>query len=145
MRPNPVIVVGLDGSERAPAVLEAALAVARAFQGKLLLLRAVGIPTEIPHEAFTMPAEELPLLLMKLAERDLARWASKVPAELLLAHRARLGVPWQAIVDEAKHANADLVVVGSHGYGGLDRILGTTAAKVVNQAPCSTLVVRAPA
>ena len=37
---------------------------------------------------------------------------------------------------------ADLVVIGSHGYGGLDRLLGTTAAKVANRAPCSVLVVR---
>jgi universal stress protein F len=34
------------------------------------------------------------------------------------------------------------VVIGSHGYGGLDRVLGTTAAKIVNHASCSVLVVR---
>ena len=36
-------------------------------------------------------------------------------------------------------------MIGSHGYGGLDRILGTTAARVVNHALCSVFVVRASA
>ena len=35
-----------------------------------------------------------------------------------------------------------MIVIGSHGYGGLDRILGTTAARVVNHALCSVFVVR---
>jgi nucleotide-binding universal stress UspA family protein len=42
----------------------------------------------------------------------------------------------------AKALDADLIVVGSHGYGTVDRLLGTTAAKIVNHAECSVLVVR---
>jgi len=33
-------------------------------------------------------------------------------------------------------------VIGSHGYGGLDRLLGTTAARVVNHADRNVLIVR---
>ena len=36
---------------------------------------------------------------------------------------------------------ADLIVLGSHGYHGLDRLLGTTAGKVVNLARRNVLVV----
>ena len=42
----------------------------------------------------------------------------------------------------ATGAGADCIVIGSHGYSGFDRILGTNAAKVVNHAECSVLVVR---
>jgi nucleotide-binding universal stress UspA family protein len=56
----------------------------------------------------------------------------------------RVGVPWEAICAAARDTGADLIVVGSHGYSTLDRFLGTTAAKVVNHAPCSVLVVRSP-
>jgi nucleotide-binding universal stress UspA family protein len=42
----------------------------------------------------------------------------------------------------ARAIGADLIVIGSHGYGGLDRVLGTTAARVVNHADRSVLVVR---
>lgn len=52
----------------------------------------------------------------------------------------------QMIVDEAKEFGADLVVVGSHGYGFIDRlILGSVSNYVLHNAPCSVLVVRSDA
>jgi nucleotide-binding universal stress UspA family protein len=53
-----------------------------------------------------------------------------------------VGAPWEAICKAAEGLEADMVVVGSHGYSGIDRVIGTTAAKVVNHCPCSVLVVR---
>jgi nucleotide-binding universal stress UspA family protein len=44
----------------------------------------------------------------------------------------------------ATEEDVDLIVIGSHGYHDADRVLGTTAAKVVNHADHSVLVVRAP-
>jgi nucleotide-binding universal stress UspA family protein len=69
--------------------------------------------------------------------------ARTVPAELLYEVRVEVGVPWQAICTVAKGMNAELVVVGSHGHGMVDRLLGTTATKIVNHAECSVLVVKA--
>ena len=49
----------------------------------------------------------------------------------------------QTIIDEAKDFGADLVVVGSHGYGFFERmLLGSISNYVVQHAPCSVLVVR---
>ena len=53
-----------------------------------------------------------------------------------------LAIPWQGICEAARRVGADLIVIGSHGYGGLDRLLGTTAAKVVNHARVSVMVVK---
>jgi universal stress protein F len=53
-------------------------------------------------------------------------------------------LPWQAVCEMARTLEAELVVIGSHGYFGFDRLLGTTAGKVVNHAHCSVLVVREP-
>lgn len=51
--------------------------------------------------------------------------------------------PKHAIVDEATEWGADLIVVGSHGYGFWDRmLLGSVSSAVVHHAPCSVLVVR---
>jgi nucleotide-binding universal stress UspA family protein len=51
--------------------------------------------------------------------------------------------PRHGIVDEAKSWKADLVVLGSHGRRGLDRLLlGSVAQAVVRHAPCSVEVVR---
>ena len=50
------------------------------------------------------------------------------------------------IIDAAKDWGADLVVVGSHGRSGIPRLLlGSVTEFVVRHAPCSVLVVRAPA
>ncbi|MBX7172177.1 MAG: universal stress protein [Pyrinomonadaceae bacterium] len=49
----------------------------------------------------------------------------------------------EVIIEEAKKFGADLIVVGSHGYGFLDRVLlGSISDFVVHHAPCSVLVVR---
>jgi nucleotide-binding universal stress UspA family protein len=53
------------------------------------------------------------------------------------------GDPRSIIVDQAETWTADLVVVGSHGYTGLKRLLlGSVAQSVVSHAPCSVEVVR---
>ncbi len=49
----------------------------------------------------------------------------------------------EVIIEEAKKIGADLIVLGSHGYGFLDRVLlGSISDFVVHHAPCSVLVVR---
>lgn len=50
----------------------------------------------------------------------------------------------QQIVEVAKRWKADLIVVGSHGYGFLGRLLGSVSNGVVHNAPCSVMVVRKP-
>lgn len=53
------------------------------------------------------------------------------------------GVPHEAIVREAEEWGADLIVLGSHGYGPLKRaILGSVAAAVAVEAPCAVEIVR---
>jgi len=136
------ILVGLDASPRAKGVLEAALDLAKRTGSKLILLRAVGIPVEIPPEAYALPPSSLEDLLRQEAERYLEKEAASVPAELLGGTRIAVGTPWSAICDVAKADNVDLIMIGSHGYQGLDRLIGTTAAKVVNHADRSVLVVR---
>jgi nucleotide-binding universal stress UspA family protein len=51
--------------------------------------------------------------------------------------------PAEAIVDYAKNANIDLIVMGTHGRQTLDRLLmGSVAEQVVRTAPCHVLTVR---
>jgi len=53
------------------------------------------------------------------------------------------GSPHQAIVEEAKNWGADLIIMGSHGYGFFQRaLLGSVSDWVVHHAPCAVLVVR---
>jgi nucleotide-binding universal stress UspA family protein len=52
------------------------------------------------------------------------------------------GFPWQAVCAAAVDESVDLIVIGSHGYSGIDHLIGTTAAKIVNHADRPVLVVR---
>ncbi|QQS41230.1 MAG: universal stress protein [Acidobacteriota bacterium] len=53
------------------------------------------------------------------------------------------GYPKEEIVREAKDWDADLIVIGSHGYGNFKRfLLGSVAQAVVAHAPCSVEVYR---
>ena len=61
-----------------------------------------------------------------------------------MSTRIREGIPKDVIVEEAREWGADLIVLGSHGYGFVKRlVLGSVAAAVVAAAPCSVQVVRA--
>jgi nucleotide-binding universal stress UspA family protein len=136
------ILVGLDGSAEEPRVLQAARALAERLSAKLVLFRAVPLPVEIPAGAFGVAPDAIGGILVESAQQHLAEVARAVPPALLAGTKIELGSPWRAICEAARTVEADLIVIGSHGYHGLDRVLGTTAAKVVNHADRSVLVVR---
>ena len=138
------ILVGLDGSARTAFVLEQAIAIARAQNAKVTLMRAVKVPHELSVEMRStwMGFEQA---MFDDAIADLARWGDRVPADMLDGITVDIGTPWDCICRNATELHATMIVIGSHGYGGLDRLLGTTAGKVVNHADCSVMVVREPA
>jgi universal stress protein A len=57
----------------------------------------------------------------------------------------RVGYPFDEIVAMAEHFDVDLIVIGSHGCSRMTRLLvGSTAERVVEHAPCPVLVVKEP-
>jgi nucleotide-binding universal stress UspA family protein len=136
------ILVALDNSPRAAAVLASAVEVARRFGGQLVLFRGVGIPLEIPAAALSQPPAALPQLLEATAREELMARSRDLPPEVTPTISVKLGVPWEAICRAAMELDVDLIVIGSHGFSGIDRLLGTTAARVVNHADRPVLVVR---
>ena len=143
MKPPQRILVALDGSPRAPGVLERAVAIAQATGGVIRLFHAVPVQPEVPWDLIhQFPPGGLDEVLANHAKEALGTYAKTVPPALLDGIATAVGVPWRAIEKAAADWNADLVVVGSHGYHGLDRVLGTTALKVVSHADRSVLVVR---
>jgi nucleotide-binding universal stress UspA family protein len=70
--------------------------------------------------------------------------ASRV-AQLEIVTEAKDGHAKDVILDEAKTWGADLIVLGSHGYRGLQRfLLGSVSHAVAAHAPCSVEIVRKP-
>lgn len=63
-----------------------------------------------------------------------------------VSHDVLFGSPESRIVETAEEMNADLIVIGSHGYKSWERLLlGSVSSSVVHHAPCSVLVVRTDA
>ena len=136
------MVVGLDASPRAEEVLRAAVGLAKRMGGKLILLRTVGVPHEIPKEAYAMDPAQLSELLVSQSRDSLVGLGTHAPADVIEKSRVEVGTPWQVVCTVATEENADMIIIGSHGHSGLDRFLGTTAARVVDHADRSVLVIR---
>ncbi|MCY0989804.1 universal stress protein [Nannocystis sp. ILAH1] len=138
------ILAALDGSPRTELVLRHAERLADANGAALHLCRAVNIPVGIPLEAWALSGQELSEHLLEDAERELAALRRQLLVPLPGRQFVQLGRPAQVICELADQIPADVIVLGSHGFDVLDRLLGTTAARVVNHAHCSVLVVRPP-
>ncbi len=136
------LLVALDGSERAPRVLEAAARLAALASAQLVLYRAINIPPELPIDLFTVSDLSIEDVLKGKAHEALGRMASTLPAGMLESIMTDFAIPWDGVVRAGRARDADLIVIGSHGFRGLDHVLGTTAAKVVNHADRNVLVVR---
>jgi universal stress protein F len=136
------ILVGLDASPRADGVLDEGIALARKLGAQLIVLRVCTVPVSLPTQLYAVSADMLPSVLVENTRQALVRQIERVPRELLAEACVELGTPWQRICDVAKSKNVDLILIGAYGYSLLDRMIGTTASRVVNHADRSVLVVR---
>ncbi len=84
--------------------------------------------------------KKAPLIVAEAAaefRRHFSNTCLKVTTKVVVA------APKRAIIEEAENWQADLVVVGSHGYGFWERtLLGQVSTAVAQHAPCSVLVAR---
>ncbi|NIR29067.1 MAG: universal stress protein, partial [Gammaproteobacteria bacterium] len=68
-----------------------------------------------------------------------------LPSELMVSREIREGHAGHEILHEAKAWGADLIVVGTHGFGFFNRLLlGSTSVYVLRHGHCDVLVVPRP-
>jgi universal stress protein A len=82
----------------------------------------------------------------KWAEDALEKRSSDLRGQGIKASwRAALGVPYEGIVNIAAEERTEMIVIGTHGRSGLNRVLlGSVAERVIRLAPCPVLTVRPP-
>lgn len=136
------ILVALDSSPRAKSVLDAAVELAQRTGAKLILFRAIGLQPEIPLEAYSSSPNRLIDVLSERARGELSDLGRSLPAGMVEGVATHVGVPWETVCNAGREHAADLIIIGSHGYGGIDRVIGTTAGKIVNHADRPVLVYR---
>jgi nucleotide-binding universal stress UspA family protein len=141
------IIVPTDFSSCAEEAWRIAQGLAGMSGAELVLTHVL---TEAPlfrEGPFIMPkVREVFEAARSFGEAALEEWVGKARAEGLSARAAlRTGVVYQEIVALAVDERADLVVIGTHGRGGIDRaLLGSVADRVVRLARCPVLTVREP-
>jgi universal stress protein F len=134
------ILVPLDESAIAPIVFSTAVALARLNRATVQLLRVVTLDPVFPPGAHATP-DGLDAQLVRAAQTELEGWARSAADVQFAPALVMIGDPWRQILGVARSVDADLIVLGNHRYHGVDRILGTVAAKVVNHADRDVLVV----
>lgn len=139
------IVHPTDFSVEAEAAEQEAVRLARRLNGELVL---VHVATETPlygEQMFAMPdVKRIYEAQARWAEERLAERAGALTREGVPTRwRRRVGVVHAEIGTVAREEAADYIVIGTHGRGGLDRVmLGSVAERVVRTAPCPVITVR---
>jgi nucleotide-binding universal stress UspA family protein len=144
MKELEMILCGVDFSPASECALELAADLARRHRCQLTVAHVQEPPTAVAADMLVSPPELFDEAVRQ-SERELER--CRVRAQELSDRPARsamlMGPPADALVAWAREHPCDVVVVATHGRGGLKRlVLGSVAEKVARHAPCSVVVAR---
>ena len=145
MIPIQKILVPTDFSESAHHALRYALTLASELQAELLLVHVVEtLAVGYASDLFPVPMAEVFQELSGYAKGEIAKLASEASAKGVRVREIVLqGKPSAEIVRAARDEEVDMIVLGTHGKGVLDKALfGSTTERVVRRAPCPVLTCR---
>lgn len=134
------ILLATDFSRESQTALQCAVSLASRYGSKIFLAHVLA------PEGSMAAAEACPALVDIMrhnAEQNMANLENTrdlrfLPHEVIL----RSGDKWEVISQLLTDRNIDLIVIGTQGHGGLEKlILGSTAEKVVRHATCPVLTV----
>ena len=140
------IVVATDGSKYSVAAASAAIGLAKRNKSSLTVLSVA------PNELLSASDMDVTFNQRELIEKNSLREAEKNAKAVKEAAQKEdvevtafvlSGRPADAIIETAKERNADLIVLGSHGRTGVERLLmGSVAERVIVLASCPVLVAK---
>ncbi len=131
-----------DFSDNSSLALKYACSLAKQFEAELHLINVVqnttfGVPPVpgVPADFYQQQTQ--------YADLELASFPDKVVKfDGSLTRELCEGVPFVEIIRYAKEKEIDMIVMGTHGYSGLQHlIMGSVAENVVRKAPCPVLTV----
>ncbi len=136
-----------DFSELSLRALDCAKGMANQFGASLHCLHVVDEAyqywTGVSPES--VPVGPPPDELLEIGRQRMARFVAEHMADLPQAPTTHvmLGRPFAGIVQYAREHEIDMIVMATHGRGGIAHVLlGSTAEKVVRKAHCAVLTVR---
>jgi nucleotide-binding universal stress UspA family protein len=131
------ILYATDFSEHSAAALPYAVSLAEKYGAKVLAAHVVPAPVPAPRGSWDVTVERAE----REAREKLEKIAPKlhgIPHELVLG----MGSAWKALSDIIEESQVDLVVIGTHGRTGTDKLLmGSVAEEIFRRAPCPVLTI----
>lgn len=147
-KPLPVVLVGVDGSEHGRLALQHAFSVADPMAAQVhavTVVEASGTHTRSRGDPWASWSDALEKLRQYTAvelQRFEARIGRSSRIRDVIAH-VQTGHPDEAITKLAAQLDAMLIVIGTHGRRGVQRLMmGSVADKVMRTAGCPVLIVR---
>ena len=143
------VITPIDFSENAPLIAESAAYVAGSFKASLDLIFVVQDFAD--YSGFFVPQMNAPDLVQELftsAEERMDKFCQdneesfKALGVTSIRSKVLMGDVAEQIIAYAINEQGNLIVMGTHGYKGLEKIMfGSIADKVVKAAPCPILTV----
>ena len=138
------ILVPTDFSETSTAALRQGVELARAFNAGLILIYVGDKAASDVHTEFPLGLDAS--LVDAMRERLLKVLTPVEQTQLRPELVIVAGSPAHEIVRAAADREVDLIVMGTHGRGGVTHmVLGSVAEKVIRTAPCPVLIMRTSA
>ena len=139
------ILLCTDFSDNSEPARRLATSYADSFGATLVLFHVIdpGV-SRYPRFEDLVPLEETLKALGQSCDRELKAMREEIEKVLPQVRANSVsGVPAKEIVSFAKEEGIDLIMMGTHGWTGLSRlVLGSTAENVVRTATCPVLIVR---
>ncbi|WP_026732936.1 universal stress protein [Fischerella sp. PCC 9605] len=135
------ILVALDASGIAERVIESLNDLVLPKDGKVILCHVFPPPDSEMELPADRPHSESPALSYLHIEKQLQAYQAQLPVESEI--ELVTGDPAEEIIRLANIYKADLIVIGSRGLTGMNRIVqGSVSSQVVEEAHCSVMVVK---
>lgn len=141
------ILVPVDGSETSQLAVDKSVALAKAFGSRVTAIFVIdpypftGVGTDFAYgqSEYLSAATAEANAAIKAAKETFKAAGVAVETSVVESHNA-----WRGVVQTAESVQADLIVMGSHGRSGLEKlVLGSVTQAVLSHTHLPVLVVRA--
>jgi nucleotide-binding universal stress UspA family protein len=145
MLPIQTVLYPTDFSEHSDYAFQLACSLARDYGACLFVLHVLERPLLAYTGVMTAPPSPPPSAEERQAVQEKLHRIGPADPTIRVEHLLEEGDPAMAILQVAQERQCDLIVLGTHGRGGLGRLLmGSVAEQVVRKASCPVLTARTP-
>jgi nucleotide-binding universal stress UspA family protein len=135
------VLVALDSSKQSDLVIQWVLQFQLKPETKVILCHVIALSESNLERPADLPSVDPEMGQFRHIERELQAHQALLPCQSEL--EIVIGDPAEEIIRLASIYNVDLIVLGSRGLTGVNRILkGSVSSQVVSEAPCTVMVVK---